>query len=91
MMFQISRRVALTTSTALALVVSGAALADEAATKTPIKHLVVIFQENVSFDHYFATYPVATNRPASPPSPPCPIRRALPAKTSSTRSRAPIC
>jgi phospholipase C len=30
-------------------------------TTTPIKHLVVIFQENVSFDHYFATYPVATN------------------------------
>ena len=27
------------------------------ATATPIKHLVVIFQENVSFDHYFATYP----------------------------------
>ena len=66
MMFQISRRVALTTSTALALVVSGAALADEAATKTPIKHLVVIFQENVSFDHYFATYPVATNPTGEP-------------------------
>jgi phospholipase C len=32
-----------------------------APTTTPIKHLVVIFQENVSFDHYFATYPVATN------------------------------
>jgi phospholipase C len=31
------------------------------ATTTPIKHLVVIFQENVSFDHYFATYPVAAN------------------------------
>ena len=29
------------------------------ATTTPIKHLVVIFQENVSFDHYFATYPKA--------------------------------
>ena len=28
---------------------------------TPIKHLVVIFQENVSFDHYFGTYPVAAN------------------------------
>lgn len=28
-------------------------------TTTPIKHVVVIFQENVSFDHYFATYPVA--------------------------------
>jgi phospholipase C len=31
------------------------------ATTTPIKHVVVIFQENVSFDHYFATYPYATN------------------------------
>ncbi len=30
-------------------------------TKTPIKHLVVIFQENVSFDHYFGTYPTAAN------------------------------
>jgi phospholipase C len=30
-------------------------------TKTPIKHLVVIFQENVSFDHYFGTYPNAAN------------------------------
>jgi phospholipase C len=30
-------------------------------TKTPIKHLVVIFQENISFDHYFGTYPQAQN------------------------------
>src|SRR6185295_5971295 len=30
-------------------------------TATPIRHLVVIFQENVSFDHYFATYPHAAN------------------------------
>jgi phospholipase C len=35
-------------------------------TQTPIKHLVVIFGENISFDHYFATYPNATN-PASEP------------------------
>ena len=28
---------------------------------TPIKHLIVIFQENVSFDHYFATYPIGAN------------------------------
>jgi hypothetical protein len=28
-------------------------------TTTPIKHLVVIFQENVSFDYYFGTYPGA--------------------------------
>ena len=36
------------------------------ASATPIQHLVVIFQENVSFDHYFGTYPVATN-PAGEP------------------------
>jgi phospholipase C len=30
-------------------------------TITPIKHLVVIFDENNSFDHYFGTYPYATN------------------------------
>ena len=35
-------------------------------TATPIQHLVVIFQENVSFDHYFGTYPNATN-PAGEP------------------------
>ena len=40
--------------------------ADSAATATPIKHLVVMFQENVSFDHYFGTYPNATN-PAGEP------------------------
>ncbi len=34
---------------------------------TPIKHLVVIFGENVSFDHYFGTYPHATN-PAGEPA-----------------------
>jgi len=35
-------------------------------TSTPIKHVVVIFQENVSFDHYFATYPDASNPPGEP-------------------------
>lgn len=35
-------------------------------TATPIKHLVVIFQENVSFDHYFATYPNALNPSGEP-------------------------
>lgn len=37
-----------------------------AKTTTPIKHVVVIFQENVSFDHYFATYPNATNAAGEP-------------------------
>ena len=36
-------------------------------TKTPIKHVVVIFQENVSFDHYFGTYPHAFNLPGETP------------------------
>jgi len=53
----------------LALAVAGAgALADDhdrdhdrTSTTTPIKHVVVIFQENVSFDHYFGTYPKALN------------------------------
>ncbi len=35
-------------------------------TTTPIKHLVVIFDENVSFDHYFGTYPNAANPPGEP-------------------------
>jgi phospholipase C len=30
-------------------------------TTTPIKHLVVLFDENISFDHYFGTYPFAAN------------------------------
>jgi phospholipase C len=59
---------------ALALLVAGAsvsAIAEDrdhdrddlhrVRTATPIKHLVVIFQENVSFDHYFGTYPKAAN------------------------------
>ena len=58
---------------ALALAIAGAgAVADDGHgrdsdefhrvhTATPIKHVVVIFQENVSFDHYFGTYPKAMN------------------------------
>ncbi|MGZ4351203.1 MAG: alkaline phosphatase family protein, partial [Solirubrobacteraceae bacterium] len=42
------------------------------ATATPIKHLVVIFQENVSFDKYFATYPYALNPPGEPRFVPAP-------------------
>jgi phospholipase C len=32
-----------------------------------IQHIVVIFQENVSFDHYFGTYPHALNLPGESP------------------------
>jgi phospholipase C len=40
--------------------------AESAVTATPIKHLVVVFGENVSFDHYFGTYPDAANPPGEP-------------------------
>ena len=35
-------------------------------TVTPIRHIVILFQENVAFDHYFGTYPSATNPPGEP-------------------------
>ncbi|GHH84744.1 phospholipase C [Streptomyces sulfonofaciens] len=39
---------------------------DYGGTATPIKHVVVIFGENISFDHYFATYPKAANTDGTP-------------------------
>jgi phospholipase C len=56
-----------------AVAVSTTAVADERGehqgvhTATPIRHLVVIFQENISFDHYFGTYPFAQNNPGETP------------------------
>ena len=58
------------TATALQLLVAASARdqpAHRAAkSASPIQHLVVIFQENVSFDHYFGTYPHAANPPGEP-------------------------
>jgi phospholipase C len=60
-------------STLIAVMTFGPLATANAATKstpgqpaTPIQHLVVIFQENVSFDHYFGTYPQATNPNGEP-------------------------
>jgi phospholipase C len=59
---------AITLASSLALATPGNLLAGQTKdaaetveTTTPIKHVIVIFQENISFDHYFATYPYATN------------------------------
>jgi phospholipase C len=41
-------------------------LYDHTKTATPIKHLVVIFDENESFDHYFGTYPYAADTDGTP-------------------------
>ena len=35
-------------------------------TTTPIKHIVILYQENISFDHYLGTYPNAKNPPGEP-------------------------
>ena len=53
---------------AIQAIIPGTAFAHNvgANTATPIKHIVVIFQENVSFDHYFGTYPHATNPSGEP-------------------------
>ncbi len=52
---------------AVGLAVAQADPPSPSSTSTPIKHVVVIFGENVSFDHYFGTYPYATN-PAGEPA-----------------------
>jgi phospholipase C len=67
------KAMAIATAAALSLLPASPAFADKnkdktknGGTTTPIKHLVVIFGENVSFDHYFATYPEAGNGPGEP-------------------------
>ena len=50
----------------MSIILSAATGAQTAQTTTPIEHLIVIYQENVSFDHYFATYPHAANLPGEP-------------------------
>jgi phospholipase C len=38
-------------------------------TATPIKHVIVVFGENISFDHYFGTYPNAAGFTPAPGTP----------------------
>ena len=44
-------------------------MAETAGAATPIQHVIVLFQENVSFDHYFASYPNTTGFVAQPGTP----------------------
>jgi phospholipase C len=64
---QIARIVSLAMTATVATGFVLPSLASEPATATPIKHVIVVFQENVSFDHYFGTYPVAANSTAGEP------------------------
>jgi phospholipase C len=54
------------------LTLPSVAEADAVVPKTPIQHLVVIYQENRSFDHYFGTYPHALNPSGEPSFQPAP-------------------
>jgi len=60
------RRLLMRLSGVLAVTIGVGGIAVGATPKTPIEHVVVIFQENVSFDHYFATYPNATGGDGNP-------------------------
>ena len=65
----VTKAMAIATAAALCLLPAAPADAKNwrgSDTTTPIKHLVIIFQENVSFDHYFGTYPNALNPPGEP-------------------------
>ena len=71
---------------------SAAAYRLVAPASTPIKHVVVIFQENVSFDHYFGTYPYAANTDGSPfhAKPGTPAVNGLYTKITSTGPVGPL-
>ena len=63
------------------------------ATATKVKHLVVIFGENISFDHYFGTYPNAQNlagETAFTATPGTPVPNGLAAPLDPTNSFAPV-
>jgi phospholipase C len=51
-----------------------------------IKHVVVIFGENISFDHYFGTYPNAANLPGETPFAPATAATVAAATAAGTTS-----
>jgi phospholipase C len=55
----------------------------------PIQHIVVVFDENVSFDHYFATYPNALNPRGETPFKPRPDTPAVNGLTRMLLERNP--
>jgi phospholipase C len=56
---------------------------------TPIEHLVIIFQENISFDHYFGTYPYALNTEGEPAFTPLPGTPSVNGLTASLMTNNP--
>jgi phospholipase C len=68
---------------------SGAPSAASAGVATPIEHLVVIFDENNSFDHYFGVYPIALNPPGQPKFVALPNTPAINGLTEQLRKQNP--
>jgi phospholipase C len=59
--------IAMSVSLVVGLTFDPAAVHAQSVATTPqIQHVVVIFGENISFDHYFGTYPKAQNPPGQP-------------------------
>jgi phospholipase C len=91
------RRLVLGVLTALPILAEPAApaRAQPAPPASPIQHLVVLFPENESFDHYFGTYPVAANPPGEPafqaaPGTPSVNGLSGPLLTANPNARAPF-
>ncbi len=67
--------------------------AQQLATATKVKHVVVIFGENISFDHYFGTYPNAQNNSGETPFsaiPGTPVPNGLVAPLDPTNGFTPL-
>jgi phospholipase C len=64
---RVTRFVAVAATAVAAIAFAPLSSANDPVTTTPIKHVIVIFQENVSFDHYYATYPIAANNTPGEP------------------------
>ncbi|GBD56174.1 phospholipase C [Gluconobacter wancherniae] len=65
-MTSFSQRLLLASSLLTVSVTALPACATPTKTATPVRHLVVLYNENVSFDHYFGTYPKAANPVGEP-------------------------
>jgi phospholipase C len=62
-------------------------------TATKIKHIVVLFPENISYDHYFGTYPVAQNAGGETPfvaAPGTPVGNGLTTPLDPTHGFGPL-
>ncbi len=67
--------------------------AAQLSTATKIKHVVVIFGENISYDHYFGTYPVAQNNSGEPSfvaAPDTPTSNSLATPLDPTHGFSPV-